>query len=715
MALLQRTAHPILSPRPELPWASGAVFNPSAWYDGTRVHLVFQAFSAGYQHSPLPNAQNNLLAYDFTPSVLGYATSTDGLHFTWREVPLLEPSEASDHYGLEEPRVTFLEGRYWITYTVRSTLGPGAEDGVHIGMASTIDFERLEKHGIIGPPGHSKGAVLFPRRLSGKIALLHHIEPDIQIVYFQDWEQLLQYAVYVWTEHLADIDEHVVLRPARLWERQKIVAGAPPLETPEGWLFLYCGVDETYTYRAGAALLDLDDPQRTIARTRVPLLEPELPFEREGVSPGGAVVIEDRLHVYYSAANKMVGHAAAPLQDVVDFVLEEQRRSWSMPRVYMLSTQGGQAAMRTLAQPVPVTIERLHGGQPVLEPLPQHPWESRVVLNPAAVLVEAGPELEQLMHAWELSAAQRERLRQAGGACVMIYRAQGAEGLPRGHAPSSLGLAVLTPTLELVQRWPEPIIRPDAVFQDLGAEDARCTRVGDTYYLFYTGYTTENPRFPSFLGRVHICLATTKDFIHWELHGPIPGDVNAVDNKNAALLPEPVDGRWLLLHRPLYGPHPMAIHLAEADQPEGPFRSRGLFMASYRYREFALSWIGAGGPPIALDKRRFLMIYHQGHLDWEGHREYDLAAALLDFNRPDPVVARLEPLMRPTGDQEKVGDPLLGVDNVLFACANYRWGPDLIIPYAAADSRIFGARVSFDALLEALMRMTTTEATTPKS
>jgi len=693
MALFQRTPYPILGPRPDLPWASRAVFNPGACYEGRRVHLVFQA-TAGSE----PNSYT---------SALGYATSSDGVHFTWREVPFWVPNKTFASYGLEAPRITFLDGRYWITYTVRLE----AENDRRIGLASTVDFEHVEEHGIIGPPIADHNAVLFPRRIGGKIALLHHIEPDIQVVYFDDWKQLLQDAARVWAEYLADIDEHVVLRPARLWERKTIGVGPPPIETAEGWLLLYYGVDDTCTQRIGAALLDLEDPQRTIARVRVPLLEPELPFEREGahpntVLPGGAVILGQQLHLYYSAAHKVIGHAVAPLEDVIDFILEEQRRSWSMPRVYMLSRGH---ATRTITQPVAVAVERLHGGRPVLEPVPQHSWESRVVLNPAAVLVEAGEELEQLMQAWELNAAQRERLRQAGGACVMIYRAQGTGGTPAGHAPSSLGLAVLTPMLELVHRWPDPIIRPDAAFQDLGAEDARCTKVGDTYYLFYTGYTSENPRFPSFLGRVHICLATTKDFLHWELHGPISGDVNTVDNKNAVLLPEPVDGKWLLLHRPLYGRHPMAIHLAEADRPEGPFRSRGLLMASYRYREFALSWIGAGGPPIALGEQRFLMIYHQGHLDWEGHREYDLAAALLDFNQRDPVVARLEPLMRPKGDQEKVGDPLLGVDNVLFACANYRWGSDLIIPYAAADSRIFGARVPFEALLEAL---TTTACTT---
>ena len=58
--------------------------------------------------------------------------------------------------------------------------------------------------------------------------------------------------------------------------------------------------------------------------------------------------------------------------------------------------------------------------------------------------------------------------------------------------------------------------------------------------------------------------------------------------------------------------------------------------------------------------------------------------------------------MRPTGDLETEGDDDLGVDNVLFSCANYRWGDRLIVPYAGADSRIFGAALPFDALLEAL-------------
>lgn len=356
----------------------------------------------------------------------------------------------------------------------------------------------------------------------------------------------------------------------------------------------------------------------------------------------------------------------------------------------------------TITTPPPVAPERLQGGAPVLMPDASHAWESRVVLNPAAVLVEAGTELESLFKAWELSEAACARLREAGGACVLLYRAQGEVDPAKGHAPSYLGLAVLTPRLELVWRRAEPVLRPEAPFHNLGVEDPRCTKVGGTYYLYYTGYAEETPGGPPEARRIRICLATTRDFVAWTLHGPAKGDLDVYDNKNPALLPVPVGGKWLLLHRPMEGPGAMAIHLAEADDPAGPWRSRGVLMESFAYREFARSWIGAGGPPLALGADRFLMIYHQGHFTPEGTREYDLAAALLDFSAADPVCARIEPLMRPTGEAEQQGDAALGVDNVLFTCANYRLGDQLVIPYAGADSRIFGAEVPVAALVRAL-------------
>jgi predicted GH43/DUF377 family glycosyl hydrolase len=326
-----------------------------------------------------------------------------------------------------------------------------------------------------------------------------------------------------------------------------------------------------------------------------------------------------------------------------------------------------------------------------------------VVLNPAAQLVEAGDELERLLEAWNLEDGQRAQLREAGGACVLLYRAQGRVDPEKEMAPSYLGRAVFTPRLDLVHRWDQPALSPDEPFHDLGLEDARCTRVGERYYLYYTGYASPPPGEDD--RTVRVCLATTRDFLEWELHGPVEHDWGAVPNKNAALLPgrvEAIGDRYVLLHRPMAGPDAMTIHWATSESPAGPWATQGVLMASYPYREFASSWIGAGGPPVALGDGRYLAIYHQGHFTEHGEREYDLAAALLDFRRPDPVLARIEPLMRPTGKAEVEGDPDLGVGNVLFSCANYRWEGDLIVPYAGADSRIFGASLVFDDLLGAL-------------
>lgn len=346
-------------------------------------------------------------------------------------------------------------------------------------------------------------------------------------------------------------------------------------------------------------------------------------------------------------------------------------------------------------------IVRLNNGKPILTPKPDSSWESKVVLNPAAVLIDDLDILKSMIAVWGVNESQKKRLLEAKGATVMLYRAQGETDPEKGIAPSSAGLAVFTPDLKLIWRKETPAIAPIESFHKLGVEDGRCTYVDGIYYFFYTGYyhnEVENRN------KVHICLATTKDFINWELLGPIPGNLNEVDNKNAVLLPQKVHGEWVLLHRPMQGTDPKALHWATSKSLYGPWESKGIVMASYRYNEFIQSWIGAGGPPISIGENRFLTIYHQGHYLPDYKREYDLAATILAFPKAGMCIPgkRIEPLMRPSGSEEQEGDKTLGVDNVLFICANYQLGDNLILPYAGADSRIFGAKVNLKSLLNAL-------------
>lgn len=704
MTLFRKRDTPVLSPASHIHWASGAVFNAGAWCDGTTVHLFFRAIPAGYNRIEIegPDYFEGHFGYDNYVSYIGLATSTDGIHFEIDPKPVLAPDTDADRYGCEDPRISPLGDRFAMTYTALREPAFGDEMGVQIGLATTRDFRTFEKHGAISPPIRDKDAVLFPRPIGGRLGLIHRIVPDIQLAWFDSEAQLLKPGDAYWHEHVADLDRHVILRPEYPWECKKIGAGPPPIETPEGWLLIYHGVDAQHVYRGGAALLDLDDPSRVIARLPYPILEPSLEWELHGdvpnvVFPQGAAVRGDELLLYYGAADRHVGLATASMRELLDALLAT-RNAFRMPRIFMGGTKVHEEPFATMGDEA-VPVQRLNDGDPVLEPHPDHPWEDRVVLNPAAVLVQDPAEIDALCATWHLDAEAQSRL--SKGACVMLYRAQGTFSR-HGHAPSSLGLALFTPELELVYRHPEPILYPDAPFHDLGVEDPRCTRVGDTYFLYYTGYGRTSGHNGSLHGRVRICLATTKDFKNWALHGPLEGPLNDVPNKNAVLLPEPVNGQWILLHRPLEGDYPFAMHWAVAEDPDGPWTSKGLLMASHRFESYPLSWLGAAGVPEALGDGRFLTLYHQGHVGYDRRRMYNLSATVLDFTQPNPVGKRIEPVLKPTGEREQAGDPALGVDNVVFSCANYRFGNDLIVPYAGADSRIFGARYNVQVLLDAL-------------
>lgn len=329
MNLFTKSENPVLEPMQELPWASGAVFNPAAWYDGRTIHLLFRAVAEGYERIHLPDAAAGEpdTGFDNYISYIGYASSRDGCEFDVRSEPFLTPDQPFDRFGVEDPRVARLDGEYLVTYTALASGAFDPDAVVRIALATTRDFSTVEKHGVIGPPERDKDAVIFPELIGGRIAMLHRIVPDIQLVYFDNLAQLRRPPAALWESHMRDLESHVIMRPQQEWESSKIGAGPTPIRTDEGWLLIYHGVDKHYVYRAGLALLDLEDPSRVIARCADPVLEPESDFERHGdvdnvVFPEGAVVIDGTLHVYYGAADRVIGHASAPLADVVSVLLE---------------------------------------------------------------------------------------------------------------------------------------------------------------------------------------------------------------------------------------------------------------------------------------------------------------------------------------------------------------------------------------------------------
>jgi predicted GH43/DUF377 family glycosyl hydrolase len=95
------------------------------------------------------------------------------------------------------------------------------------------------------------------------------------------------------------------------------------MRTPDGWLMIYHGVDDRYVYRVGAALLDLEDPLRVLARTREFLLEPELEWERVGIIPNvvfptATVELGGELSIYYGGADRVVGLATVGVDRLIE-------------------------------------------------------------------------------------------------------------------------------------------------------------------------------------------------------------------------------------------------------------------------------------------------------------------------------------------------------------------------------------------------------------
>lgn len=297
-------ANPILTVA-DLPYQANSVFNPAAArVDGETVLLVRVEDMRGISQLHVARSADGITDWRFDPEPLLRADVDHDPEETW---------------GCEDPRVTWLpEREEWvIAYTAYSRRGP------LVSLATSRDFRTVHRLGPAMPP-EDKDAALFPQRFDGRWAMIHRPSP-------------LRGGAHMWISYSPDLrhwGDHQLLLEARAgawWDANKIGLGPPPLQTTEGWLVLYHGVHATSDgpiYRAGLALLDLDDPTRVLRRTDEWVFGPSAPYEVTGdvgrvVFPCGWTLDEatDTLYVYYGAADTVIGVAAAQLADVLARVL----------------------------------------------------------------------------------------------------------------------------------------------------------------------------------------------------------------------------------------------------------------------------------------------------------------------------------------------------------------------------------------------------------
>jgi len=349
-------------------------------------------------------------------------------------------------------------------------------------------------------------------------------------------------------------------------------------------------------------------------------------------------------------------------------------------------------------------VQRLNGGRPLLAPRANW-WENGVTFNPAAVLVQDPAVVRALLPMFDPGDA-----RLAEGVAAVHYRARPEVDPGSAFTRSFIGLALFTPDLRPLYRCREPVLYPSpdpAGYDALGVEDPRITWLDGRYYMVYCGVRADAQAGC----RVALCLAVSDDLLRWQKLGPLAGELNAVNNKDGALFPERINGHYYLLHRPQLagrGQGELAIQLARSDSPLGPWQDCGELMRAFTNPRMRVSWLGAGTVPLACGPGRYAMIYHTGNYLDEERREYDLDAALLDFNGwdgQDPrdlVRGRLEHWMVPQSAAELRSRSRLQVANVLFACGAYRFREDLYVVYGGADTYTLAARANWQELITAL-------------
>ena len=220
-----------------------------------------------------------------------------------------------------DPRVTKIEDRWWISWC-------NGYHGPTIGLAWTRDFKDFHQIENAFLPFNRNG-VLFPRKIKGRYAMLSR-PSDSGHTPFGDIFYSESPDMEFWGRH-----RHV-MAPVPFkdsgWQSTKIGAGPVPIETSEGWLLLYHGVLTScngFVYSMGAALLDLDEPWKVIARACPYLLSPKTIYEVAGdvpnvVFPCAALVDGDtgRIAVYYGCADTVTGLAFGMVDEIIDFIKE---------------------------------------------------------------------------------------------------------------------------------------------------------------------------------------------------------------------------------------------------------------------------------------------------------------------------------------------------------------------------------------------------------
>jgi predicted GH43/DUF377 family glycosyl hydrolase len=316
----------------KLAFESLAVLNPGIYQEGEAVHVVYRAID-----------QDHL-------SSLGYARLSGPLEVKERrDVPLYYPKLKIESKGMEDARIVKIDGTLYLTYVAHDGKILNLKRGglvspkiAYRDAAKIFTYTKLKdeyyffesfyrEYGGENILVWHKDCIFFPEKIGGNFVMLERILPDIQLVSCETLSQLKD--KYFWIHHLMNLSENVLIETEHGFESRHVGGGCPPVRTEAGWLMIYHSAQEfnrKRIYHAGAALLDLNEPSKVIARLPEPLFSPAVDYELVGgvndvVFPTGTALFGDTLYIYYGAADTVIAAVSLKLSDLLG-ELEKHKR-----------------------------------------------------------------------------------------------------------------------------------------------------------------------------------------------------------------------------------------------------------------------------------------------------------------------------------------------------------------------------------------------------
>ena len=484
--------NPILTPNTKHSWEAEAVFNGCPIRKGKKIFLLYRAMSLPHYHS----AANTKLMVSY----IGIAESKDGINFTNRH-RFISPKYHWERFGCEDPRVTFLDNKYYIFYTALSDYPPHAE-GIRVGLAISKDLKTIEEKHLI-TPFNAKAMAIFPEKIDGKIWAILTVntdKPPVSICLASFDQERDLWSEERWNTWYENFEKKIL--PLQRRPQDHIEVGAPPIKTKYGWLLFYSYIKNYYSpqriFGIEAVLLDLKNPFKIIARTNNAILVPEEYYERIGlvpnvIFPSGALIENDMIYLYYGAADTTCALALISRDDFLERLVHGTKSSFEFLRPEQ---------------------------NPIITPKKENEWEAKATYNPAAIYLD--------------------------GKVHLLYRAQSNDNT------SVFGYATSSDGVHIDFRSPEPVYVPREPFEqklvpggNSGCEDPRLTKIGDTIYMLYTAFDGKNPP------RVAFTSILEKDFLKqvWNWKKPVLISPPHYDDKDACLFPEKINGKYVIVHR----------------------------------------------------------------------------------------------------------------------------------------------------------------------